>query len=183
MVVGTENEHAVDISKLRAETGYITLDDGYGNTGLVQVGDHLHRRREGHPPLPRHPDRAAGRAQHLSRDRLAADLRRTADRGAAPAFPRPAHRARDDPRGALQALRRVPGLRPPDGHSVGHDQRDELLRAGDRGDGAARRPSRTRRPGSSARCGRSRPPPTRPRSASRSSTRSRTSTTSRTSCT
>ncbi len=31
--VGTENEHAVDISKLRSQTGYITLDNGYGNTG------------------------------------------------------------------------------------------------------------------------------------------------------
>jgi len=33
VVVGSENEHAVDVSKLRADTGYITLDDGYGNTG------------------------------------------------------------------------------------------------------------------------------------------------------
>jgi citrate synthase len=33
VVVGTENEHALDISKLRAQTGYITLDEGYGNTG------------------------------------------------------------------------------------------------------------------------------------------------------
>ena len=33
VVVGTENEPSVDISKLRAQTGYITLDDGYGNTG------------------------------------------------------------------------------------------------------------------------------------------------------
>src|SRR5215831_17578507 len=33
VVVGTEDEHAVDITKLRAETGYITLDDGYMNTG------------------------------------------------------------------------------------------------------------------------------------------------------
>ena len=32
-VVGTENELAVDISALRDRTGYITLDDGYGNTG------------------------------------------------------------------------------------------------------------------------------------------------------
>jgi citrate synthase len=30
---GTEKERAIDISKLRAESGYITLDDGYGNTG------------------------------------------------------------------------------------------------------------------------------------------------------
>lgn len=33
VVEGTENELAIDISKLRSETGYITLDDGYGNTG------------------------------------------------------------------------------------------------------------------------------------------------------
>jgi citrate synthase len=33
IVVGTEDEHSIDISKLRSETGYITLDDGYGNTG------------------------------------------------------------------------------------------------------------------------------------------------------
>ena len=32
-VVGTENEPAVDISKLRAKPGYITLDEGYMNTG------------------------------------------------------------------------------------------------------------------------------------------------------
>lgn len=33
VVVGSENEHAVDITALRGETGYITLDSGYGNTG------------------------------------------------------------------------------------------------------------------------------------------------------
>src|SRR5215469_12655088 len=32
-VVGTENERAVDISSLRASSGYITLDEAYGNTG------------------------------------------------------------------------------------------------------------------------------------------------------
>jgi citrate synthase len=36
VVVGTENEVAVDISKLRAESGVITLDDGYSNTGSCQ---------------------------------------------------------------------------------------------------------------------------------------------------
>jgi citrate synthase len=36
VVVGTENEHAVDISKLRGETGYITLDNGFGNTGATR---------------------------------------------------------------------------------------------------------------------------------------------------
>jgi citrate synthase len=33
VVQGTEKELAVDISALRSETGYITLDDGYANTG------------------------------------------------------------------------------------------------------------------------------------------------------
>ncbi|MBU1962904.1 MAG: citrate synthase [Gammaproteobacteria bacterium] len=33
VVTGTENERAVDVEKLRAESGLITLDDGYGNTG------------------------------------------------------------------------------------------------------------------------------------------------------
>jgi citrate synthase len=36
VISGTENEKAVDISKLRAQTGYITLDPGYGNTGSCQ---------------------------------------------------------------------------------------------------------------------------------------------------
>ncbi|HBF35118.1 TPA: citrate (Si)-synthase, partial [Candidatus Sumerlaeota bacterium] len=35
-LIGTEGEKAVDISKLRATTGYITLDDSYGNTGSCQ---------------------------------------------------------------------------------------------------------------------------------------------------
>ena len=33
IVEGTEGERAIDISGLRQSTGYITLDDGYGNTG------------------------------------------------------------------------------------------------------------------------------------------------------
>ena len=36
IVVGTENEHGIDIAKLRGTTGYITLDPGYGNSGSCQ---------------------------------------------------------------------------------------------------------------------------------------------------
>ncbi len=36
VVVGTEGERAVDITRLRATTGYVTLDDGYTNTGSCQ---------------------------------------------------------------------------------------------------------------------------------------------------
>jgi citrate synthase len=33
VVVGTEDEHAIDIRSLRQDSGYITLDNGYMNTG------------------------------------------------------------------------------------------------------------------------------------------------------
>ncbi len=33
VIVGTENEVGLDITKMRGETGAITLDNGYGNTG------------------------------------------------------------------------------------------------------------------------------------------------------
>jgi citrate synthase len=36
VIVGTEGERAVDVSRLRAETGYITLDEGYVNTGSTK---------------------------------------------------------------------------------------------------------------------------------------------------
>jgi len=36
VVEGSEQERGVVISQLRAESGYITLDDGYGNTGSCQ---------------------------------------------------------------------------------------------------------------------------------------------------
>ena len=35
-IIGTEGERGVDIQKLRADTGLITLDPGYGNTGSCQ---------------------------------------------------------------------------------------------------------------------------------------------------
>ena len=38
IVEGSEDEKALDISALRSETGYITLDQGYGNTGSCQSG-------------------------------------------------------------------------------------------------------------------------------------------------
>ena len=36
VVEGSEKEKAIDISALRSQTGWITLDDGYGNTGSCQ---------------------------------------------------------------------------------------------------------------------------------------------------
>ncbi len=36
VVIGSEGEKAIDISKLRQETGFITLDPGYANTGSCE---------------------------------------------------------------------------------------------------------------------------------------------------
>src|SRR5262250_2730835 len=36
VIEGTEQERAVDISSLRNQSGFITLDDGYANTGSCQ---------------------------------------------------------------------------------------------------------------------------------------------------
>jgi citrate synthase len=36
VIVGSENEKAIDISKLRDTTGYVTLDSGYKNTGATK---------------------------------------------------------------------------------------------------------------------------------------------------
>jgi citrate synthase len=38
VVVGSEGEVGIDVSRLRAETGAITLDSGYANTGSCQSG-------------------------------------------------------------------------------------------------------------------------------------------------
>ncbi len=36
VITGTENEKAFDIRKIRSESGYISFDEGYGNTGSCQ---------------------------------------------------------------------------------------------------------------------------------------------------
>ena len=36
VITGTENENAIDISRLRSDTGLITLDKGFKNTGSTQ---------------------------------------------------------------------------------------------------------------------------------------------------
>jgi citrate synthase len=43
--IGSEGEKAIDISKLRDESGYITLDIGYKNTGATTSGITLPKSR------------------------------------------------------------------------------------------------------------------------------------------
>jgi citrate synthase len=63
-IVGSEHEKAIDVRQLRGETGYITYDDGYGNTGSCQSaityidGDEGILRHRGYPiqELAEHSD-------------------------------------------------------------------------------------------------------------------------------
>ena len=127
VVVGTENEVAVDISKLRAESGVITLDDGYSNTGSCKSaitfidGEQGILRYRGIPieQIAEHST-FAETAWLLIYGELP-----TAESAAV--LEQPPDQARDAPRGALQALRRVPGAGPPDGHPLGDGERGELL--------------------------------------------------------
>ena len=45
IIEGTEGERAVDISKLRNESGHITLDPGFANTGSYQATHSRHPAR------------------------------------------------------------------------------------------------------------------------------------------
>ena len=50
---GTENEKALDISRLRAESGLITLDKGFKNTGSTRKRDYFLKRRRRNSSLQR----------------------------------------------------------------------------------------------------------------------------------
>jgi hypothetical protein len=71
IVVGSEQERGIEVGTLLRDTGHITLDDGYGNTGSCKSaitfidGDKGILRYRGIPIL-------------LYRNGLLADLRRTA---------------------------------------------------------------------------------------------------------
>ena len=100
------------------------LRPGVHEHRLVPQLDHLHRRRGGHPPAPRLPDRAALRALVLPGGRLPADQRPTCRtqtelRGLDRRDHDPHLRARE--RQGLHAG--VPLRREPDGHARGLGRR------------------------------------------------------------
>ena len=56
---------ATDLRQIKTgadDAGLMTYDPAFMNTAACRSRDHLHRRRQGHPRVPRLPDRAARRA-------------------------------------------------------------------------------------------------------------------------
>ncbi len=86
--VGTEGDTAVramDLRQIKVERRRVRADElrpGVHEHGVVQERDHVHRRRQGDPALPRLPDRAARREGDVPRGRVAAAQRRAADAAA-----------------------------------------------------------------------------------------------------
>lgn len=65
VIDSTVGDKGFDIGKLRAQTGLVTLDSGYGNTAAYKSAITYLDGEAADPPVPRLPDRAAGRALHL----------------------------------------------------------------------------------------------------------------------
>ena len=96
---------------------------------VVRVGDHVHRRRSGHPPLPRHRDRRPRQRPEplVPRDVVAAHLRRAPDPRRARRVPLRDPSSHPRARRREAVLRRLPEGRPPDGHAVVGGHRAEHL--------------------------------------------------------
>ena len=82
-MVGTEGETGIDICQLRAKTGAITLDPGYGNTGACESAITFIDGEKGILRYRGFPIEELAEQAALHRGRLPADLRPAADRGRA----------------------------------------------------------------------------------------------------
>ena len=121
------------------------LRPGVHEHGVVSLVDHLHRRRQGDPRVPRLPDRAARREVHLPRGRLPADQRRAPDADGARRVDAPDHDAHVRAREHQGVHAGLPLRRAPDGDAAGVGRRAlDLLPGGqpDQGPGAARHAGR-----------------------------------------
>ena len=113
---------------------------GLHGDGVVSLGDHLHRRRQGHPRVPRLSDRAAGREVQLPRGRLPADPRRAADPGPARGVGSPDHDPHVRARERQGVHAGLPLRRAPDGDAAGVGRRAVDLLSGGGGDQGSGRP-------------------------------------------
>ena len=130
VVVGSEQERGLDISKLLATTGCITLDEGYANTGATTSSITF---LDG--------DRGILRYRGYAIEDLAAncdflEVAHLLIYGELPTeqqlddVPRHDPAAHDAARGDAEVLRRLPARRPPDGDPLGRGQRPLDLLSG-----------------------------------------------------
>ena len=165
---------AMDLRQIKTGARRLRADDvrpGVHEHGELPERHHLHRRRQGHPALPRLSHRAARRGERLPRDRLPDPVRRAAHRGAAAGVDARDHAPHDAAREHQEVHGGVPVRRASDGHLPEHRRRavDASIRT--RRTSSTRSRACARRTGSSPRCPASPPTPSATASAGRTSTR------------
>ena len=185
-VVPIENDtiKAMDLRKIKVEPGGLRHDDVRPRVpehGVVQVEDHLHRRRQGDPRVSRLPDRAARREVDLPRGGLAPLERRAADGEGARGVHAPRDAPHLPPREHQEVHGGVPARRAPDGDAPVDRRRSLDLLPRRQARSTTSGSARTTRSASSRRCRRWPRSPTGTRSASRTSTPTTSSRTSATS--
>ena len=106
------------ISATEGDGGLATYDPGFVNTASTRSVRHLHRRRQGHPRVPRLPDRAARRAVQLPRGRLPPGQRQPADQGRVRALGARRDESHVRAREPEDLHAGLPVRRAPDGHAA-----------------------------------------------------------------
>ena len=126
-VVGSEGEVGIDVAKLRGETGCITLDPGYGNTGSCESAITF---IDGEKGILRYRGYEIAELAEKSTFIETSYLLIYGELPTQPelaAFSESAHGKPDDPRGHAPPLRGLSLHRAPDGHPLRDDQRRLLL--------------------------------------------------------
>ena len=129
--------------------------------GLLQEQDHVHRRGQGHPGVPRIPDRGARREDDVPRDGVSRPQRGAADQAAADRLGEGRHVPHDGPREHQGPDGGLPVRRAPHGDARVHGRRAVHVLSGSQGRSFARDPAAAdRAPGrEDADAGRLRLPP------------------------
>ena len=114
IVVGTEGERAIDISRLRDQTGLITYDPSLGNTGSCQSAITYIDGEKGILRYRGIPIEQFTERPNFSRGRLAADLRAASDEAGAGGVQRPVDGATSCcTRGSSTSIQHIPVDAPP----------------------------------------------------------------------
>ena len=129
-LVGSEGEKAVDISSLRASTGYITLDDGYGNTGSCVSNITFIDGEKGILRYRGIPIEELAEKSTFIETAYLIIYGTLPNRAQIAEVFRPAHGKPVAARGHEVSFRGFPDGRASDGDPLGDDQRGELFRRG-----------------------------------------------------
>ena len=118
VLTGSEGEQAIDISDLRARTGYITMDPAYMNTGATTSAVTFLDGEQGILRYRGIPIEQVAEHSSFTETAYLLIYGRLPTRAGTDRLPRPGESPLDDPRGPQGADRPLSAGRAPDGHPV-----------------------------------------------------------------